>query len=390
MISWLDASSAETNRMRELIRLFEMPESIDDLALGQFRETISNSLFPGTSVLHVAARYLLLIPWCFQSAGQAKTGEQLGAWAEQAERRLIRRFQELDVLRFIGSSAGDRVAQLPSAAYWSALRAWGIVRSDVERNSIGDAMIDEAAGRRDGMPQDPVWNPGLPPAPAGFPGTEEHGIDLGRAEAEWIRDRILATESGTLLAHLVAKPQLILKTSPTPWADPAAISATGGASEWLQHAEAYSAFQHGLDAVYSYLVTAEATRRFGAEPEGDTTNLLEQWRADDRYRRLLHDWDVDEFIVRAKRVNPRIQPHSVTFLTRAVKELLSDTDLAANNVLHTMVQEREKRAKGANSRFTNERRLRAWVPPVRISPQTFRWIQVRNMMVDLKEGLARA
>lgn len=390
LISWLDASSAETNRMRELVRLFEMPESVDDLALGQFRDTISNSLFPGTSVLHVAARYLLLIPWCFQSASGMKGADQLKLSAEQAERRLIRRFQELNVERFIGRSAGDRVAQLPSAAYWSALRSWGIVRNDVERNAIGDAMLDAAAAIRDGLPQEPVWHAGLPPAPIGFPTTADRGIALSHGEAEWIRDRVLSAVPGTLIAQLVAKPQRILKTSNVPWADPAAQAATGEASVWLKHAEAYSALQHGLDAVYAYCVTAEARRRFGEKPEETDAETLAKWREDENYQRLLRDWDVQEFISHARAVNPRIQPRSIAFLVGSIDELRSGDDPVTNEALHRMVREREKRAKGANSRFVNERRLRAWTSPERISPQTFRWIQVRNMIVDLKEGLTRA
>lgn len=390
LISWLDASSAETTRMRELVRLFEMPESIDDLALGQFRDTISNSLFPGTSVLHVAARYLLLIPWSFQSSGGVKSADQIKVSAEQAERRLIRRFQELNVERFIGRSSGDRVTQLPSAAYWSALRAWGIVRNDVERNAIGEAMLDEAAAMRDGLPQEPVWHAGLPPAPAGFPTTENRGISLDHGEAEWIRDRVLSAVPGTLIAQLVAKSQKILKTSNVPWSDPAAQAATGEAAVWLKHAEAYSALQYGLDAVYAFIVTTEARHRFGEEPEEADAETLTKWREDENYQRLLRNWDVQEFIARARMVNPRIQPRSIAFLIGTVDELRSGVDPVANEDLRRMVREREKRAKGANSRFVNERRLRAWTPPERISPQTFRWIQVRNMIVDLKEGLARA
>ncbi|MFQ4150601.1 DUF6361 family protein [Arthrobacter sp. LAPM80] len=390
LISWLDASSAETNRMRELVRLFEMPESVDDLALGQFHDTISNSLFPGTSVLHVAARYLLLIPWCFQSASGMKGADQLKVSAEQAERRLIRRFQELNVERFIGRSAGDRVAQLPSAAYWSALRSWGIVRNDVERNAIGDAMLDAAAAVRDGLPQEPVWHVGLPPAPVGFPTTADRGIALSHGEAEWIRDRVLSAVPGTLIAQLVAKPRRILKTGSVPWADPAAQAATGEAAVWLKHAEAYSALQHGLDAVYAYSVTAQARRRFGEEPEETDAETLAKWREDENYQRLLRDWDVQEFVSHARAVNPRIQPRSIAFLVGSIDELRSGDDPVTNEALHRMVREREKRAKGANSRFINERRLRAWTSPERISPQTFRWIQVRNMIVDLKEGLTRA
>lgn len=390
LISWLDASSAETSRMRELVRLFEMPESVDDLALGQFRDSISNSLFPGTSVLHVAARYLLLVPWCIQFAGHAKTGDLIRTEGEQAERKLIRRFKELELGRYIGRLAGDRVAQLPSAAYWSALRTWGVVRGDVERNAVGDAMLDEAAARRDGLPHDPVWHSGMPPAPEGFPGTEKFGMELNREEAEWVRDRVLATVRGSLLAQLVAKPQRVLKTSYAPWEDPAAKNATGEAALWLSYGEAYSSLQRGLDALYAYFVTAEAQKRFEPDAELPDAGLLNEWYENAYYQQLLRDWDVSKFVAMAATVNTRIQPHSIAFLTRAVDEFCSGTHPVSNLTLQRMVRDREKRAKGANSRFVNERRLRAWEPPTAIQPQTFRWSQVRTMVLDVREGLSRA
>ena len=391
LISWLDASSAETTRMREIVRLFEMPESIDDLALGQFRDSISNSLFPGTSVLHVAARYLLLVPWCIQAAGNAKSGELIRVGGEQNERKLIRRFNELELDRFIGRFAGERIAQLPSAAYWSALRKWGIVRDDVERSTVGDAMLDETSARRDGLPYEPVWNSSMPRMPEGFPGAEEFGMELNRDEAEWIRDRVLTEVPGTLLAQLLAKPQRILKNSYAPWADPSSENATGEAAVWLSHGEAYSALQYGLDAVYAYIVTAEARNRFEPDAESPDTVLLDKWHANDYYQRLLRGWDISDFVAMATEVNPRIQQHSIVFLKRAVVEFQSSgMHPAANDTLHRMVREREKRAKGANSRFVNEGRLRAWERPAVINRQTFRWNQVRTMVLDVKEGLSHA
>jgi hypothetical protein len=393
LIAWLDASAAETQRMREIVKLFGTPESVDDLALGQFRDSVSNSLFPGTSVLHVAARYLLLIPWCFQSARNAKTGEQLRLAGEWSERRLIRRFQELGFNRFIGRLAGESVAQLPSAAYWTALRTWGIVRGDVERSAIGDAMLDEADARRDGLLLEPVWHAGLPPMPEGFPATEEYGMELDRGEAEWIRERLLATVHDSLLGQLIANPKRVLKTSEVPWEDPSAAEATGDAIDWLTHAEAYSALQHGLDATYFLLVAREARRRLGSldeDTESQVASMLGDWHADDNQRRLLRAWDTGEFITRARTSNPRIQPASAAFLTQAVKELASAADPAANVSLHRLVRNRERQAKSGNSRFVNERRLRVWYPPEGINRQAFRWPVVRTMLIDIREGLARA
>lgn len=56
-IAWLDTSADEQRRVREMIALFAQQESRDELGIGQIRDTISELLFPGTSVLQTRARY---------------------------------------------------------------------------------------------------------------------------------------------------------------------------------------------------------------------------------------------------------------------------------------------------------------------------------------------
>lgn len=394
LISWLDANTAETNRMREIVKLFEIPGSIDDLALGQFRDVISNSMFPGTSVLHVAARYLILIPWCYQVGRLAHTGEEQRTAGEQTERRLIRNLQMIGAQRFIGSDIGDRISALPSAAYWSSLRSWGIVNSSVDRTSVGDEMLREVSARKNAIPTEPVWNATLPPVPDGFPASNERGMDLTKEEALWIQDRILATAPGTLLAHLVAKPHLVRKKSRAPWEDPGCIDAQGEANVWLHHAQAYSALQWGLDAAYAHLLAEKISEVFPAELNSDVSSNefdpLGEWSRDENALALLKGWDINDFLLRARLVNPRIPESSVVFLSSAVMQLRSETHPSKNTKLHSLVKQREQHAKRSNSRFVNMRRLRDWRAPDSLGQQTFRWAQVRTLVNDLAEGLKNA
>lgn len=55
-------SLGSTLKMRELVKLFGTPETRDALGMSQLGDGISNSLFPGTSVLDLGARYLFLVP----------------------------------------------------------------------------------------------------------------------------------------------------------------------------------------------------------------------------------------------------------------------------------------------------------------------------------------
>ena len=55
-IAWLDYSQADQRRAREIVAMFSQAESRDELGLGQIRDALSDTLFPGTSVLLTRAR----------------------------------------------------------------------------------------------------------------------------------------------------------------------------------------------------------------------------------------------------------------------------------------------------------------------------------------------
>lgn len=57
-------------RRSELLRLFSDQESRDELGIGQVRDAIGDRLFPGTSTLHTRARYLVIVPWCYEAAAR--------------------------------------------------------------------------------------------------------------------------------------------------------------------------------------------------------------------------------------------------------------------------------------------------------------------------------
>ncbi len=67
-LTWLDVSAEQQRRVREIIRLFEEPGTRDELGIGPVRDSFSELLFPGTSVIQTRARYFLFVPWHFQEA----------------------------------------------------------------------------------------------------------------------------------------------------------------------------------------------------------------------------------------------------------------------------------------------------------------------------------
>src|SRR5690242_9406634 len=121
VFAWLDYDEAERRRMKETIELFRDHDTIDELGIGSVRDAFSNLLFPGTSVLHTRARYLLFIPWVYIGLERRHVRSADAAEAaRRAEVRLIEALlaggEERDV---IGARARDELKQLPSEAYWT-------------------------------------------------------------------------------------------------------------------------------------------------------------------------------------------------------------------------------------------------------------------------------
>ena len=173
VLAWLDYSEADQRRAREIIAMFSQRESRDELGLGVIRDALSDTLFPGTSVLLTRARYFLFVPWLFrEGARRGRRGTQLSSWVEQQERRLIGTLRNGgDLEGLIGRYAGSAVQNLPSDIYWNSLRRFGILRQEGTAAQI--VGFRQISGSLDDATEflehsDAVWAPSIPAAPGDF------------------------------------------------------------------------------------------------------------------------------------------------------------------------------------------------------------------------------
>ena len=150
LIAWLDASSEDQRRMREIVNLFSERESRDELGIGQVRDALSDSLWPGTSTLFTRARYFLFIPWCFRAAAEARNGiAKATALADQNERRLIRALTEAgDRDGVLGANVGAALKNLPSALYWAGCHHGILNDPTLSRDDAIVAELDRVHTRR--------------------------------------------------------------------------------------------------------------------------------------------------------------------------------------------------------------------------------------------------
>ena len=394
LIAWLDASSEEQRRMRDIIRLFADRESRDELGLGQIRDAIADSLFPGTSTLLTRARYLLFVPWAYMKASSRPNP---AADADRYERDIIHAIKDAgDYAGLLGMQAGEALKNLPSVIYWSMLRHYGIL-SDASLSRVDAMRLEGLHISPDDLSESGsrfhAWSTTMPSPPEGFPKSIPDGFALRPDEAAWLRDRILAEAPGTLFAHLAI--QRPADESRAPWADPAAISVVGDAQDLLYDARAFSALMHGAQLLYNLLL-AEEYQDAGydrlTDPAGGFRDRLTTWADDLPAMVELHTWDLEALLARVElmRGSP-INIHTRRFV-RAWRDLLVEEGPASivdSEDARAFMARRERQHKGAQARLGNRGRLATWGGSSGSGELVYRWPQVRGILLDIHDGLER-
>jgi hypothetical protein len=386
-LSWLDASTEEQRAMRDIVNLFTQKESREELGIGTMRDALSDLLFPGTSTLIGRARYLLLIPWCFE-VGAASSNDPAEARnkADRAERDLIVALQhEPDHRGLIGMRVGQQLQNLPSTLYFGTMRRFGILSPKVAtlRDAIA-ADIEKRLADSDSDVETGGWAQTLPAVPQGFPKNADGGFTLRNEEAQILATHIQLNADGTLLGHLVDNAP---NDSSAPWLGEAALGAPSAVREVLDHARLFSFAIHGAALMYN-LELAKAYEKAGFNritiSVDDYQTRFDDWRRDIPQSRMDR-WDLNDFFDLILSQNPRILRRSRDFLSDWVQLCLNWDELAAAN----RIQLHERQQKQGQSRFKNAKLLELWSGASGDGELTFRWTQVKTLLTDIHEGLAR-
>ncbi|KOX06648.1 DUF6361 family protein [Micromonospora profundi] len=395
-LSWLDSSRDDQHRMRELLKLFSDTESRDELGIGQVRDAFSDLLFPGTSVLQARARYLLIVPWCYQEAQRRGLhGDRLTAQVDRTERKVIAALLRGDDTEgVIGRRAGVGVQTLPSSIYAAALLEYGIRTGDDEgasnRRLAGLADADELTERANG-----IWHPTLPARPKDFPDEIEGGLRLTPDEGRWLRERILTAAPGTLLAYLLEPEHRPGWDSDAPWEEPAVLAAPDPISSLVRDAALFSLAIRGAALLYNLLVAERYEETGLTEREAPVARYrdkLSDWNQRVAAEQGLKGWDRSRMWDRLIERNPRIATNAAArrFIDRWLDAVTSGTasDAATDQSLRNLVAERERAVKKGQSRLINDKLLRTWSGASGSRPLVYRWPQVRRILVDIHDGCA--
>jgi len=396
-LTWLDFSEADQKRSREVIQLFSLRESRDELGIGVVRDILSDAMFPGTSVLHQRARYLLFIPWLFKIGCQKKTGSDLLKYVDTCERKLIVQLKNgSDLVGLIGREAGIKLKVLPSVMYWNGLQRWEILRIKGTRQFV--AEFRNARNRGDDAATEGVeekrslWDRNIPPAPDGFPNNDAMTFNLTPLEAGWLSERILDTCGGSVLGWC-AQNGFVPNNTAFPWDETGFESLPTDLEELVCHAKNFSLLIQGAALIYNFLL---ATKRedlgFDALERSEAFRQeFDEWADVVRAGHSFSDWDFEafwQFVV--QRSGGRGLPQSFVDSWLAMCRSSNVADLISNPEALKLIEKRETTVKGSKSRLANEKLLRNWGGRSGTRRLSYRWAEVQMLLSDINDGLNRA
>lgn len=400
-LAWLDFSEHERRKAMDVIDLFREREARDELGIGTVRDALSDVLFPGTSTIQTRARYFFFVPWIYQALERRKgAAADIERLARKEEIRLIDGLADAgEKDGVIGIDARATLKRLPSNVYWQGLRAWGLRTDSLSQAEYHRffATFSSVASRARELPEDEgdrggvvrrMWHHGIPEAPDGFPASASFA--LRRTEAEYLRERLLACQSGKLLAFLLDQTEVPTQCD-FAWEHPQRERFPEKNRIELEHARRFSLVMHGAALVYN-LMLSELLK---------DEEKIERYRADflawsneiDANRDALAGWDRATFWRLARSENPRISTQAQSFITSwldLVRDATSTEAIRDRLDARTLVANREKRLKGKQSRLANDRALELWGGESAAYRLGFRWYQTQRILNDIVKGYGSA
>lgn len=392
-LTWLDHDAAARERSLRILALYRERESRDELGVGGVRDALADRLFPGTSTIQTRLAYMLFVPWGYQRLEKRKTpSNRIRVESQRLEAELVAPLvlqgdqAGQEIYGVIGRVAKSTLKRFPSSVYWAGLGRWGIRRFEGSQDHYHrslDALYLRRAARRKSDDDEWVdevgmgtWHPKLPPAPPMFPGSAS--FVLRAEDAAFLRDRILTSCTGSLLAWLVQHPDDI--DSAFPWLKPDIALAPSPIRTLLEHARRFSSVMHGASLLYN-LQLAELRQQ---------DDWVEEYRAalagwaNDVVWPELREWRLDEFFVAAQATDHLISASTVAFVSRWI-ELAQRTrgQVADHPGARELVRAREQALKKGRSRFNNHAALGQWSGASGVARLDYRWRTVKTFLTDL-------
>jgi hypothetical protein len=395
---WLDSDEDQRKKMLEVVELFKDEGTVDELGIGSIRDTIANTLFPGTSVLHTRIRYVLFVPWLLQQAAVKSDPAQMVAELRRLEIKLIyslmagyKEDSGGSPQGIIGNSARAKLKRMPSAAYWVALRRWDIRQAD----TTVEGFFRQAKSQRDlarltTQTDDPEarepaptqgLDPNLPPPPADL--LKRVTFDLTADEEAYLSDLIGASTNGSLLAWLVHNEPI--NDTDYVWQLDTYDEFPRTLRDIVDQGRRFHTAIYGAPLLYNLIL---AQRSLNPDLADDYRGELQEWRDDLEATQVLVDWERSGFWGMIHQHNPTLSPLTRRFVDGWLAVIKSDSDVAESSEARDLISRRERQIKGGRSRLANQAALDRWSGRSGLVPLDFKWQIARRFLRDLYRARA--
>lgn len=406
-LTWIDYSEKERQKMLDILSLFKQHETRDELGIGVIRDAFSDMFFPGTSTIQTRARYFLFVPWMYKSQEEKKTGsKKIESRARDEEIRLIYALLESndpdDHAGLIGKESKENLKRFPSSIYWQGLKAWGIRLCPYSipdyhhsldtfyrfKNDSSHSHEEEI----DGYGIHHNWHPGLPQAPDDFP--YKASFSLTYDEASYLKERVMARQSNTMLAYLLNS-DVLSESVHFPWDHPICPYLPEPIQERILHARNFSDAIHGASLLYN-LMLAKKMEESGGQVHEDLAGYYEdklmEWadylqsRKEDfdqwDYRRRF--WDI------LSESGARVTNQTWGFVMQWLQMALSSERaqrIADDESAKKLIHERERLLKHQLAKLDNSDALARWSGEAGTGRLRYRWRPAETMISDILLGL---
>ena len=416
-IGWIDFSSEHRERLRTVLDLLSAPGVLDELGIGPVRDAFADRMFPGISTIQTRAKYFTLTALLVEkfialkrSGGTSRTLESYLADEEkQCRIRLVTAAHGLEIKEtgIIGGSFGTDprrdVMRRPSSVYWNGLRLFGFIQprelslAEFSRRCVDDrrtlrTLLQESGTERgddhdaeDINSRPRVYAPEIPPDQNYW---QTLSIDLLPAEAEFLRMRMGASQSESLLGQILssdANMAEVCALKRSTFDDFSALPFIGRLkNEYLrrtvQHARDFWLIMEGAHIRYNCLLQARLGTK---ESHAECNELWVNWRR--RIAPFPSQWDTSFMwsLVASMRTSVKKPTHDF------IEAWIAETCKGASDLKHcdALVTNQERYNKGARARLRNNNTETIGSAWIGVQELDYRQRQVCRLVRDIRDGL---
>lgn len=402
-LGWVDYSREERETIKELLKVLGESGSLDELGVGIVRDSISDLLYPGTSVLHTRAKYYILIPELFKRAMKSgittssEVRNLINTDQDRIARALRRAIDEetgTKAAGIIGGRSDRGVKMKPTRIYWNALRTTEILcNSDM---SFDDACSAVAGYNRktqnivikyesedDGGDADDVGagNFALFTAPCKErieDYLENPTLHLRKDEADYLRTQFLHVPvmKNTLMEYC-------LKTKTSYQGVALDDIPTEGMPEVLAHnlelATEFANFIYGAYIVYNLLFIENGGEYATAEEKSRLENKYRDWKK--KSPGLPHRDEILKFVRNHEHYKAALRD----FLIRFESAVKNNTTDSCSDEEKRIIKQREQACKSVKAKIGKDYPYQE----IQSSPMNYRHGTGQTIISDILKGMVR-